>query len=132
MRLAVPLGYPVALREPVSVKLSNRSAARRNGNWKLARRDWRRKHSNTGPKISKFSSRDSGALAYLAGMSAVLTHAEIAPQGPNCLAEDAGGLEPVSLLITGKNTGKIGKTGPEISTTSSPNAASMRVFSGIP
>jgi hypothetical protein len=44
----------VGMREPVSVKLSNRSAARRNGNWKLASRDWRRKYGDPGPKISNF------------------------------------------------------------------------------
>ena len=51
---------------PLKLRLGLRlpeSSRRRNGNWKLASRDWRSQHSDPGPKISKFPSRDSGALA---------------------------------------------------------------------
>jgi hypothetical protein len=43
--------------------ISNRSPARRNGNWKMPSRDWRRKTTGPGPKVRKLQARDSGAPA---------------------------------------------------------------------
>jgi site-specific DNA recombinase len=43
--------------------ISNRYAARRNGNWKMASRDWRRKATDPGPKVWKLPARDTGAPA---------------------------------------------------------------------
>src|ERR1700730_1414222 len=48
-------------------------------------------------------------------MSAVLTHPEMTPQRPHCLAEDAVQCEPVSdanSLLTGKLTGNFAVSGP--------------------
>jgi len=57
---------------------SNRSRACRNGNWKMASRDWRRKATSPHLTFQNLPARDSGAPAKPAGMSAVLTHREIA------------------------------------------------------
>jgi hypothetical protein len=57
------------------------------------------------------------------------------PERLDYVAEDAGGLEPVSLYPNRNNREKYRenqKNGPEMSTISSPNAASMRAFGGIP
>jgi len=39
------------------------SPAHRNGNWKMASRDWRQKPTGPGPKLWKLPTRDSAARA---------------------------------------------------------------------
>ena len=78
------------LYKPVSVPHRTRSPACRNGNWKMASRDWRSKATDPGLKLQDLPAGDSGGPASPAGMSAVLTHPEIVSQRPHWLAGELG------------------------------------------
>jgi hypothetical protein len=47
--------------------ISNRSQARRNGNWKLASRDWRRKATSPDPKFPEFADQRLGRASLTCG-----------------------------------------------------------------
>jgi hypothetical protein len=90
--------------------VSNRSRACRNGNWKMASGDWRRKATGFRAESPEFASQRLGPARITAGMSAVLVGDPLscgnlwrfptvqtnAPQRLNWLAEDAVRCAPVS------------------------------------
>ena len=92
---AMPTSHPKGTPRTGLCQQSNRSAVRRYGNWKMTLRDRRPKPAPQGPKCQKLPDRDWGAPASPAGMSRILTHREIKPRRPDCLAEERVNGEPV-------------------------------------